>query len=190
MQNIVDKVEVSGLSNIDDMLKMAGKLHSEVLEQKINIDDIHKNYRDFSLAYPIIYKMITEHRDYDRKAFRKFLKHIAERNKKHGNFWKDAKDFAQSHELYLLSMYKNKKPKPTKKQIFLYKKELNDTIKKEWDKMDAAAKTLEKTTNEQIHLEQLKKGILELIKLDDAALMRLQEPNIEAALGWIPSECK
>jgi len=183
-------VEINNLTSIKELLDETDKLFDEYKSKKCSIDELNTKYRNFRLTYPIIYRLIIENGEYSRKFFGRYLKDISDRNKTKGYYWKDAKQFAESQSFYMINLFKSKKPKPTAKQLLEYKKLMNETIETEWRKLEKNKEMLENVTSEDIYKIQLIKDIKKLINLPESELLRLQEPNWNAAYGLELPECK
>ena len=182
-------VEMNNLTSINELLDETDKLFNEYKSKKYNIDELNTRYRNFRITYPIIYRLIIENGEYSRKFFGKYLKEISDRNKSKGYYWKDAKQFAESQSFYMINLFKSRKPKPTAKQLLEYKKLMSETIESEWRVLEKNKEMLENVTSEDIYKVQLVKDIKKLLKLPESELLRLQEPNWNAAYGTIPPEC-
>jgi hypothetical protein len=182
-------VELGNITDIDSMLNFADEMFKEIKNNKITVQEADKKYRDFKSTYPVIYRLILENKEYNRKSFRLYLEYISEKNKKTGSYWKDEHDFAVSQSLYMINLFKNKKPKPTAKQILTYKNSIKKTIEEEWKKTKSAINELENISSENIYTKQLINEIKKMIKLPENEILRLQQPNWNAALGNCPAEC-
>jgi hypothetical protein len=182
-------MEIGNLSTIDSMLNFADELFKVIKENKKTIADIDKEYRDFKMTYPVIYRLMLDSKEYNRNSFRKYLKYISEKNKRTGSYWKDERDFAQSQSIYMMDLFRNRKPKPTSKQIYKYRTTIEKTIEEEWKKTKNAIQELEKISPEEIYLKQIIKELEKLSKLPEHEVLKLQQPNWNAAFGVISPEC-
>ena len=182
-------VEINNLTSIKELLDSTDKLYDEFITGKYTVDELFHRYRDFRLTYPIIYKLMVENREYSRKFFNKYLQEISVRNKTHGYYWKDAKQFAESQSNYMINLFRSRTPKPTAKQILKYKNTMSETIKEEWKKISQSKEILENVTSADIYKLQLIKDIKKLAALPKDELDRLQTPNWNAAYGLEEPEC-
>jgi hypothetical protein len=183
------KPGIGGVTDINSMLTYAGDLFSRITSNKVNIMELDKECRDFRMTYPIVYKLMKENKEYNRKAFKLYLENIAQRNTKTGAYWKDAHDFAKSQSLYMITLYKARKPTPTKRQIYDYTRQIQETIDSEWKVIKKKMDEIQEMTEESIQANHIKTDLLRLAAMPDKELKRLRDVNWSASLGISEPDC-
>jgi len=153
----VDKVNVtSDNKSTSDVLALAATVWEEVRGSGVDPKDEKENdryltrlrakYSDFAKTFPVVFRWMVQTKEYEAKAFERFLK------TKVKVMYADRKEFLAAQAEYLVLLYKQRNPRSEGKKVVAYRAAVIKMLEKDEkifmeakDQIDDEVKKLDET---------------------------------------------
>ena len=129
------KVNASQNVPLEQVMGIAAAIWAEVKRSGVAPDDHEGNdrllkdlqvaHKDFSVSYPIPFRWMVQTREYEPRAFEKFLREEVK------TMYKDRKEFMKAQGEYLVILYKVRNPRAGVRQITRYRKAIGESLTKD-----------------------------------------------------------
>lgn len=158
------------------VLDMAAEIWAAVRRSGVGADDDEGNnalmkrlqaeYKDFAISYPIPFRWMVQAREYDARAFEKFLRdHVKV-------MYRDRKEFMAAQGEYLLLLYKTRHPRAGERQLARYREAVTKSLQEDDDTFTAAREEAEeavKRLDEAVDLDRRQRIAAYLKHLKEAS---------------------
>lgn len=104
--------------------------------------ELQTKYSEFALSFPIPFRWMVQAREYEPKAFEKFLRAHAKM------MYRDRSEFLAAQSEYLVLLYKARNPRAGSRQISWYRDKINKSLKQD----DADFMEAQKAATEEVRL--------------------------------------
>lgn len=116
-----------------DAVRRAGVAPADAAGADALMARLQKEYHDFATSYPIPFRWMVQAREYEPRAFEKFLReHVKV-------MYKDRKEFMAAQGEYLVILYKTRHPRAGGGQLARYREAVAKSLQKD-DEVFAAAR--------------------------------------------------
>ena len=129
--------KIKGLQNTDEENQ---RLNKELIKER--------KFKDFQTSFPIVYRWMLDGRQFNEKAFNKFLR-------RHGKkMWNNRKEFVEAQADYLVLLYQESHPRYDTKRVREYRSSMIEHLLEEDRKFDE----MKEETKKEVEIADEKAG--------------------------------
>jgi hypothetical protein len=142
----VDLSGGKGSISIPDLLKVANEILTRAKRSGLEPDnpadipefdtlykDLWERFKEFAKEFPIIFRWIVHHFEFNEKAFRAYLR------ESHKGMWKDKKEMYRAQADYLVFLRRQNNRDEKTRELESYRKFIQKHLDDEHEKFEAAA---------------------------------------------------